>query len=114
MLGIAAYLNISTQPKDECSFIIERIAALEIPETDPDILILRFLERHEIQPDALFTRLDSDPKKKSIAYLAAFLRSVYNKEELKDIIKYFSLMSSATAGLPAEYWGKAWSSRLDD
>lgn len=114
MLAISAYLNMAAQPKDECSFIIERLGTLNIPETDPDITILRFLERYEIQPEALFSRLESDSKKKAIGTFAAFLRSLYNKENITDTIKYFSQFSSASPGFPDGYWGKAWQERLKE
>ncbi|OGV51711.1 MAG: hypothetical protein A2017_10235 [Lentisphaerae bacterium GWF2_44_16] len=112
-LALSNFLNNNKHARENCSYIIDKLMEIEIPETAPSIALLRFLERPEISPEALSLRLSDEGPLLLVGKLTVFLRNMYDKAPQEKIMFSVSLYEEASSLYPDKYWGNVWKKRLD-
>jgi hypothetical protein len=113
MLSISDYLNLNRHAKDNCSFIIERLTAAEVNDADPNLAIIRFLEKPSISSEALNAKLTENKYLRLVGLLAAFLRDVYTNKSPNQLSESYAAYCAASSSMKnSDFWGNAWEERI--
>lgn len=111
-LAMATYLNNNSQAGNVCGVIVQQLTAAGVEDTEPAIIIARYLSIMDITPDNLFNFIGTERNAKLLASTAVYLRNLYNNASENEQLNSFSNLSAMTFSMSGQIWMNAWKDRI--